>query len=280
VAHVLTGLLKLSLLIFMVGNLLEMGLKVHLRDVGGALRNPRFLGLSLLWSFVLCPAVAYLLTKILPLAEPYAVGLMFLGMAPCAPFLPMVAQKAGGDLAYVAAFMMLTVVGTVVYMPFAVPILVRGFSADPWHIAKPLVFFIAVPLAAGIATRVISEPFAERFHPMVRKMTGIDTLLLLVLILILFGRDFIGAIGTFAIASQILFCAVVTVASYGLGFGLTPAQKSVLALGVCTRNIGAAIAPLFAASRIDQPAISMCALAVPITLVSALIAARRFGRVQ
>ena len=39
-----------------------------------------------------------------------------------APFLPAVAQRARGNLADVAAFMLLTAVGTVVYMPLAVPV--------------------------------------------------------------------------------------------------------------------------------------------------------------
>ena len=100
--------LGLTLIVFMAGNLMEVGLKVKLNEVGRALRDRRFVGMSLLWGFLLCPAFAFLLTKILPMAEPYALGLLFLGMAPGAPFLPAMAQKAKGDLAYVAAFMVLT----------------------------------------------------------------------------------------------------------------------------------------------------------------------------
>jgi bile acid:Na+ symporter, BASS family len=70
-----------------------MGLKIRVNRALDALSYRRFLGLSILWAFVLCPALALLLTTIFPLAEPYAVGLLFLGMAPCAPFLPAVAAK-------------------------------------------------------------------------------------------------------------------------------------------------------------------------------------------
>jgi hypothetical protein len=65
----------IALIIFMAGNLLEVGLKVKLGEVARALHDGRFLGLSVLWSFVLCPALAYLLTKVIPMAEPYALGL-------------------------------------------------------------------------------------------------------------------------------------------------------------------------------------------------------------
>ena len=269
--------LGLTLIIFMAGNLLEVGLKVNLNEVGRALRDGRFVGVSLLWGFVLCPAFAFLLTKIIPMAEPYALGLLFLGMAPGAPFLPAVAQRAKGDLAYVAAFMMLTAVGTVIYMPLAVPVLVKGFSADAWTIAKPLIFYIAVPLAIGVAIRLTAEAFAEQAHPIVRKIAVIDTLIMLVLVMIIYGKDFLNAVGSFAIGAQILFCAVVTIASYAIGLGMPPAQKSVLALGVCTRNIGAAIAPLISVAGTDQRAVAMCALGVPITVICALIAAHRLA---
>ncbi len=88
--------LKVSLVIFMVGNLLDMGLRLKLREALGGLQNVRFVVLSVLWGFVLCPALAYSLTKVIPLDSPYAIGMILLGMAPCAPFLPMMVDKARG----------------------------------------------------------------------------------------------------------------------------------------------------------------------------------------
>ena len=277
-AEILQKLLGVTLVIFMVGNLLEMGLKLDLREAFGALRNVRFVAMTLLWGFVLCPALALLLTKIVPLAEPYALGLLFLGMAPGAPFLPAVAQRARGDLAYVAAFMVLASVGTVVFMPFAVPVLVQGFSADPWTIAKPLVFYIALPLAVGVAIRLAALTFAEKSHPFVKKVTAVDSLVLLAIIFWIYGRDFLGAVGSYAIGTQILYYAIVTAAAYGLGFGLPRSQKSVLALGLCTRNVGAAVAPLMAVPGTDQRAIVMCCLAMIITIVMGVGAAAVFAR--
>ena len=277
-AEILQKLLGITLVIFMVGNLLEMGLKLRLDEAFKSLRNVRFVMLTLLWSFVLCPALAVLLTKIIPLAEPYALGLLFLGMAPAAPFLPVLSQRAGGDLSYVAAFMVLAAVGTVVFMPFAVPLLVTGFTADAWTIAKPLVFYIAAPLAVGVAVRRFSEAFAERAHPVVKKVTAVDSLVLLAIIFWIYGKDFLGAVGSYAIGTQILYYAIVTAAAYGLGFGLPPSQKSVLALGLCTRNVGAAVAPLMAVPGTDQRAIVMCCLAMVITIVMGIGAAAVFAR--
>jgi bile acid:Na+ symporter, BASS family len=270
--------LKISLVLFMVGNLLDMGLKLKLQDALGGLRNVRFVVQSVLWGFVLCPGLAYLLTKIIPLDPAYAMGMVLIGMAPCAPFLPPMVEKARGDMGSTAAFMLLTSVITVVYMPVAVPFLVEGLTASAWTIAKPLLFFVLAPLAIGMAIQRASAPVAAKLQPVVKQATGIATITMLVLCLIIYGKGFIGAIGTYAIGTQILFFSVVTAASYGLSFGLSHGQKSVLSLGMATRNIGAALAPLFAVADVDQRAIVMVALGVPMQTIFSLIAARWLSR--
>jgi bile acid:Na+ symporter, BASS family len=275
---ILQTLLVITLIVFMVGSLLEVGLTLRLSDVGTAMGHVRFLALSLLCAFVLGPALAFLLTRIIPLAEPYAIGLLFLGMTPCAPFLPILARRAGGDLAYVAAFMLLASAGTVVCMPLMTPVLVKGFTASAWTIAQPLVLYIATPLAVGAIIRIFAEPFAEKAHPIVKRVTGIDTVIMLGLILWIYQTEFISAIGTYAIGTQLLFYLLVTAAAYGLGSGLRHSQKSVLALGVCTRNIGAAFAPLISAAGTDQRAIAMVAVAVPISVLCGFGAAYLLAR--
>ncbi len=59
--------LKMSLVLFMVGNLLDMGLRLKLQQAIGALRKVRFVTLCLLWGFILLPGLAYLLTVVMPL---------------------------------------------------------------------------------------------------------------------------------------------------------------------------------------------------------------------
>ncbi len=277
-ADILQILLKLSIVIFMVGNLLDMGLKLNLREALGALRNVRFVILSVVCGFVLCPAVAYLLTKVIPLDPSYALGMILLGMTPCAPFLPMMVDKARGDMAYAAAFMLLTSLVTVVYMPLAVPVMVKGLTADAWTIAKPLLFFLIVPLVIGLAIQRFSENVAARLQPVVKKTTGIDTIFMLVLCVAIFGKDFINAAGSYAFGTQILFFSMATTATYGLSFGLPQAQKSVLTLGMSTRNLGAAIAPLFAIHDIDQRAIVMVAIGIPMQTIASLLAALWLAR--
>jgi bile acid:Na+ symporter, BASS family len=277
VTETLDTLLKTSLVIFMAGNLLDMGLRLRLGTALVGLRDVRFLGFSLAWCFVLGPAIAWGLTRLIPLEPPYAMGLMLIGMAPCAPFLPVMVDRARGDMGYAASFMLLASMGMVAFMPFAVPLLVKGLSVSAWMIARPVLTLVLTPLVMGVVILRRAPAFAARAQPVVKKVTGIATIILLGLCLVIYGKAFIGSVGSYASLAQLVFYAVVTAGSYTLAFGLPQAQKSVLGLGVCTRNLGTAFAPLFAVAGVDERVIVMVALGVPLQMIAAFIAARMFG---
>jgi len=274
---ILTILLKITVVIFMAGNLLDLGLRVNLKEALQGLRDVRFATLSVLWAFVLCPALAYGLTLVIPLTPAYAMGLILLGLAPCAPLLPAMAEKARGDLNYAASFILLASAGTVIYMPIMVPLLVKGLTVSAWAVAKPMLILVLIPLVIGVVIQSRWPSTASRLQPPVKKFTGLDTVLMLILVIIIYGKGFIGSIGTYAIGTQVIFFSVITAASYALGFGMPRGQRSVLSLGICTRNCGAAMAPLFVAQGVDQNAIVMVTLGIPMMFGFAAIAARLFA---
>ena len=274
---ILTILLKITVVIFMAGNLLDLGLRLNLKEALRGLRDVRFVTLSVLWAFVLCPALAYGLTLVIPLTPPYAMGLILLGLDPCAPLLPMMTEKARGDLNYAASFILLASVGTVIYMPIMVPLLVKGLTVSPWAVAKPMLILVLIPLVIGVVIQTRWASTASLIQPFVKKGTGLDTILMLILVVIIYGKGFIGSIGTYAIGTQVIFFTVITAASYALGFGMPRGQKSVLSLGICTRNCGSALAPLFVATDVDQSAIVMVTLGIPMMFGFAAIAARVFA---
>lgn len=259
---ILQKIMNVTIVIFMVGNLLEVGLRLNVAEALAALRNVRFVVISLLWCFVLGPALAVLLTRIIPLAEPYALGLVLLGMAPCSPAIPIMMRKSGGSLAYMSAFMLLAYAGTVVLMPFMVPWLAKGFTADPLTIAKPLLFFIVVPLIIGVVIRRAAEKSADKTAPVVKKVTGLNTIILCLVMLWIYRSEIIGAVGAYAIATQILYYALLGTAAYLLGFGLSYDQKAPMTLGICTRNVGPALATLMGVTGAPQGAVTMCILAI------------------
>jgi bile acid:Na+ symporter, BASS family len=145
---------KLSVLLFLVSSMLAMGLTVTPADIIAPLRRLRLVLVVLGLNFLVAPAWAWLLTEFIPLDRGHAIGLLLLGGAAGAPFLPTMIAAARGDLALAASLMVLLTVGTIVFLPFALPLLAAGLQADPWGIARPLLLFILLPLIVGALIRI------------------------------------------------------------------------------------------------------------------------------
>jgi bile acid:Na+ symporter, BASS family len=275
----LDTILKISLAIFMFGNMLDLGLRLDLRKALAGLRDVRFVILILVWGYIVCPGLGYLMAVTLPLSPGYAMALILVAIAPGNPFLAISVSKARGDVNYAATFMLLASAVTVVYMPFMVPVLVKGLNATPWMIAKPMLGFILLPMVVGVIFRLLWESGAAKVQPFVKKITGLDTLLMVTLLLVIYGKGLISSVGTFAFGSQIVLVAVIAVASYWLGFGMPKPQKQVLVLGLCARNVGAAMAPLFIAPNVNPETImAVGALGTFLVIGSGLAVAKIFAK--
>jgi len=256
----------------MIGNLLAIGLETDLKAALAPLRDLRFVVTALLLDSLFCPAFAWLISRLLPLAPPYATGLLLIGLAPAAPFLPIMVRRAGGDLAYAAAFMLIAVVDTVLLMPFAVPLIVPGLSVDPWTVAKPLLLLLFLPMAAGMAVKTVAPFVAVWLLKIVRPIASAATGLLLAAVGLRYFEDFVGTLGSYAIAAQLIYAVGLVLGSHALGAGMPACRRSVLSLGACSRNLGAALA-LLLVTPADPRAMVMVALAVPITLGVTYLAA-------
>jgi BASS family bile acid:Na+ symporter len=266
--------MQASLVVFMCGSLLGMGLALSLGDALAGLADLRFGTLVLVLGFGMGPALAYGLAALLRLDPAYGAGLMLLGLTPCAPFLSMLADRAGGDKTRVASCLLISAVSTILLLPVAVPLTIPGLSVSAWTIARPLLLIVLLPLALGMAVLRWFPDAAARSVPAVRAITGIATIIMLGLCAVLYGKGFTEAVGTRSIAAQALFFGLATLIAYACGTGLRPDRRSVLTLGICTRNVGAALAPVLAASGADQRMVIMVVMGVPMQLIFAFAAAR------
>lgn len=252
---------------YAVSNLASMGLEINLRETIRSLRSFRILGLTLGWSWVVGPAFAVLLTKILPLSAPYAMGLLIFSLAPTAPALPLFIRIARADMSLAAAIMPLAVVGTVVLMPLMAPLLIPGLTVSSWAIGKPLLLTVLLPLVIGIVIKVYASQIADKIFPVIKKIAGISTLFLLVFTLVFHVRELISALGSFAIAAQVLFTLGMASVAYLFGFGLKQDQRSAMSLGVCSRNGGAMFVAITAFPSIDPELMAMILMAVPVPVI-------------
>jgi len=265
--------LQASLFVFMIGSLGAVGLGVAPRDVLAPMGNRRFVLLLLATGWLAGPAVALLLLRVLPIDRPYATALLLLALAPGAPFAPAMMRIARGDPAYIAAFMAVSAAVTAILLPLGVPLLISGATANPWDIARPLALLVVAPMVSGSAIRGLWPDVAARIEPIVSRIARVVTMVMLVLVILVYGRGVWDAVGSHAILAQLIFVAAVTLVADLAGAALGAPQRNVLTVGMSTRNIGAALAPLSAIEP-DPRAVVMIAIAVPVTLGAAAVAAR------
>jgi BASS family bile acid:Na+ symporter len=273
----LESLSQWAVLVFVVACMAAAGLGLGVRDIVAPLSRGRLVLAAVAANFFVAPAVAYGLTALLPLEESYEIGLLLLGGAAGAPFLPKLAEAAKGDVAFSVGLMLLLVVGSVAFMPIVLPRMIPGLAADPWPLLRPLLVTMLAPLAAGVAVKAWLEPWATRLRPTVVTVSNVSMILAVVLLIGLNFRSMLGTFGTGAVAVAVVFVTVSLAAGYALG-GPAPTTRSVLGLGTGQRNVAAAL--LVATQNYpDKPGVTVMLLVSTIAgLVVLLVAARQFAR--
>ncbi len=270
--------LKVAVSIATIGSLLELGLQLEFREALVGLRNRRFVALTLLWGFVLGPALAWLLARALSLDEPYAIGLVVMSMVPCASYLSLLAQRAGGDLRYSAGFLLLTCLGMVLFIPFVLPALISGVSVTSWDIGKPLLMLVLVPLVIGIVFHQVSRSSALKACPYIKKISVIALVICLATTVLLYAKGILLSVGSLALLSHLLFYVILTAAAYASTFGMPMAQRSVLSIGICSRNSGPAFATALSIPNLDGRSLVMCGLAILVQVTLSFVLAGWFGK--
>ena len=250
-----------AMLCFVVSSMLAMGAGLTVSQISEPLRSVRLVALALLANFVLMPLCALALAKLLWLDEPFGVGLLLLGCAAGAPFLPKLAELARGNLAFAVGAMVLLMVVTVGYLPIVLPLLLPGVTVDPWKIARSLVLLMLLPLAAGLALKALHEDFARRAKPVLDWLSNVSLILLVLLITAANIDKVLQVFGTRGILAGLLFIAL----GFGIGWllgGPDASTKRVMALGTGQRNIAAAL--VVASQSFSDPKVVVMVIVVAI----------------
>lgn len=274
----LQTIFHIVLVVYTVSNLAAMGLELNVREALKTLRSAHAIALVVLWGWVAGPALAWLITRIIPLMEAHAAGLLLISLAPTAPLFPLMVRKARGDMSFAGAFMMLTTVGTVLFLPLLAPLLIDGLTVSSWSLAKPLLTMVLIPLLIGVAIQLFAMNAAKKLLTVAKITGGISLVIAVVVTLILYGRDMLDAVGSFAPGSLVLFFVVITMLSYNIHFGLKQQQRSSMALGMCTRNTASLVAAYIGITDPPQGLFVMIILVVPLTPIVSTVSAYLFAR--
>jgi predicted Na+-dependent transporter len=239
-SEIITTIAQISAMTFVLTSMLAMGLSLTIKQIVDPLSNIRVVLLALLANFVLVPALAYLIQAIIPLDEGLATGLIIVGAAAGAPFLPKLVQVAKGNAAFSVGLMTLLMVVTVIYLPVVLPLLLPGASVSPWDIARSLILSMLLPLGIGLFIKARYEEIAASVQPYMSQISSLAIVLMLVTILALQYKTILGTIGSGGILAAVLFLVGSLVIGLLLG-GRDPAMRSVMGLGTAQRNLAAAM---------------------------------------
>jgi BASS family bile acid:Na+ symporter len=269
---------SVAVLAFVLSSMLAMGLNLTVGQIITPLRNVRLVTLSLLVNFVLMPLAAVGLATLLALDEPLSVGLLLLGSAAGAPFLPKLAQIARGNLAFAVGLMVLLMVITVGYLPLVLPLLLPGVSVNPAKIARSLFLLMLLPLAGALAVRAQFPDIAARTKPVLDRLSNLSLILLGLLITLANVNNVLDVFGTRGILAGLLFIAIGFVIGWFLG-GPDINTRRVLALGTAQRNIAAALV-VGSQSFSDPKVVVMVVVVAIVSLLVLMPLSRKLAKVK
>ena len=230
----------ISGLLFVVTSMLAMSLSLSAQQMTQPLKNARLVVLALLANFVLVPLLAFVITKVIPLEESLQIGVILLGTAAGAPFIPKLVQGAKGNVAYAVGLMFLIMVVTIFFLPIVLPLLLPGIEVNPWDIAKSLIVTMLIPLVLGMLIKSHSPDVADHWAPVMNKISSLSVLILLVVGLGLNISNILSFIGTLGIGAMVLLI----LGSLGIGLlfgGRDPGVRSAMGLSTANRNGAAAL---------------------------------------
>ena len=273
-------LVKYSIIGFVVGHLLALGMRLTVREITAPLRRGRLLVLALLTNFVLGPLFAYLsarlISRLIPLEQGYVTGLLIIGAAAGSPILPKWVKLAKGELGSGVAIMVLLMGTSIIYLPLVLPLLISEVDVGARRVAQPLILMILVPFVVGLWLKGFYPRLAARLEPPLDRFSSVCLVVLIVAVVVLYRESLVTAVGEGAIAACLLFLALTMAAGYLLG-GPDGATRRVLALASGQRNMEAVFL-VASASVADPNVIVMSVIGALVVFIVLIGTAIVFGR--
>lgn len=269
----LTGAFTLA---FVITSMFGLGLGLTPRDIVAPLKNVRLVLLSLAANFLIVPTAAWAVGHLLSLESDLRIALILVGAVAGAPLSLKAAQIARGDVRFAVSLVTLQVVATVLFLPFALPLLIPGVSVDPVAVAMPLMLQMLLPLGFGLLMNARYDEEAEMTRPVMASVSNLSLALILALNLVNV-RHVLGLLGTGAILATILLILVALAAGWVLG-GPEVRTRRTLSLGTAQRNFAAAFV-VGGGNFADRPVVMIMLLtAALISMAMVLPAAGEIGK--
>jgi BASS family bile acid:Na+ symporter len=248
-------------LLFVVTNLLSLGMSLTVKEIVEPLRNVSLTIKALIANFVVVPLLGYLLVRLTHREHGIAIGLILLATAAGDPFFTKASQMVRGDPAYTVALMMMLQFVAIIYMPLVLPMLLPGVKVDPLAIAKPLIVVIALPLVLGLLVKARFERVARLLCVPLDRASSVFSAVALTMIAVIYFKAVMADWGARDIGTAVLFVWVAFGVGYALG-GPSQLNRSVLGLGTSIRGYSAALVVAVSNFRSDYKVLLLIVIAL------------------
>jgi len=261
----LTHLLVLALV---VSTMLGIGLMITVRDISVSLHDRRWLVRALLANFVVLPAIAFGVSRLLELDPVLTASLLVLATAPGGPVLVKWATLAKGDPALAVGLVVILLLVGVATQPLVLPILLDGVTVSVGAILRTLIFTVLAPLLIGLAFRARHPLLAAWLQLPLRRVSTVSMVLVVTLLPGVHWRELSELSGTDALPAAVLFVVLSATAGWVIG-GPHAGPRGTLALCCGQPNMAAAF--VIANQSFSDPRVTLMLLVVVIASLPILL---------
>ena len=263
-------LTQLLVLAFVVSTMLGVGLMLTVRDISVSLHDRRWLVRALLANFVVLPAIALGVSRLLELDPVLTASLLVLATAPGGPVLVKWATLAKGDPALAVGLVVILLLVGVTTQPLVLPILLDGVTVSAGAIVRTLIFTVLAPLLIGLALRARRPLLAAWLQlPLpLRRVSTASMVLVVTLLPAVHWRELSELSGTGALPAAVLFVVLSATAGWVIG-GPQAGPRRILALCCGQPNMGAAF--VIANQNFSDPRVMLMVLVVVIASLLILL---------
>jgi ACR3 family arsenite transporter len=162
---------------------------VRLGEVGVAFRSPRQLAVVLFFNYLVAPFVMLALANAFVSDPELHTGLVLYGLAPCIAMVIIFTFLAKGNTPMALVFVALNSIAQMLLIPVYARLLIGNVTFDVWVVAESVVLYLGLPLALGVATRIVvvrrrGEAAMDALKPV---LNGVSILGLLFTLIVMFA---------------------------------------------------------------------------------------------